>query len=43
MNIAIVEDLSTDQEWLTVRLEQYMTSRHLTYQLYTYIGVCETP
>ena len=36
MNIAIVEDLSTDQEWLTVRLEQYMTSRHLTYQLYTY-------
>ena len=36
MNIAIVEDLSTDREWLAVRLEQYMTSRHLTYQLYTY-------
>jgi len=36
MNIAIVEDTARDCEWLTGRLEQYLTSRHLTYQLYTY-------
>lgn len=36
MNIAIVEDLEMDCEWLTGRLEQYMSSRHLNYQLYTY-------
>ncbi|MBQ9142372.1 MAG: response regulator transcription factor [Lachnospiraceae bacterium] len=36
MNIAIVEDLEKDCEWLAGRLEQYLTSRHLTYQLYTY-------
>lgn len=36
MNIAIVEDFDKDREWLTVRLEKYLTSRHLSYQLYTY-------
>ena len=36
MNIAIVEDLEKDCEWLAGQLEQYMNTRHLTYQLYTY-------
>ncbi len=36
MNIAIVEDLEKDCEWLAERLAQYMSTRHLTYQLYTY-------
>lgn len=36
MNIAIVEDFEQDRRWLTERLEQYLSTRHLTYQLYTY-------
>lgn len=36
MNIAIVEDFEQDRQWLTERLEQYLSTRHLTYQLYTY-------
>jgi len=36
MNIAVVEDLEKDREWLTVRLKQYMAQRNLTYELYIY-------
>lgn len=36
MNIAIVEDLAKDREWLADRLKQYMTHRNLSYELYTY-------
>ncbi len=36
MNIAIVEDFDKDRDWLAERLEEYMTERNLTYQLYTY-------
>ena len=36
MNIAIVEDLDKDCDWLAGRLEQYMSARHLTYQLHIF-------
>lgn len=36
MNIAVVEDLASDRDWLTTRLKQYMTQHRLSYTLYTY-------